>query len=254
MDLSEVIPLIHVRQWGLECPEVVLVHGHVVSSRYMAPVGELLGRWFRVYAPDLPGYGDSPKPPRALTIPELADELGAFVSRLGRPILIGNSMGCQVILDLVARTDIASRIVLIGPTIDADARSAPRQAARIAGDARYEQRLLGLAGIYLSDLWKAGVPEMWAALQHALDDRPEQKAPLVALPALVVRGSNDTVCPHEWAERLVRLMPQGRLMTVPRAGHGIHYSASQRLVDAITPFLLGDDNRESTRTPGHRAQ
>jgi pimeloyl-ACP methyl ester carboxylesterase len=219
----------------------------------MAPLGELLGRWFRVYAPDLPGYGDSPKPPRALTIRELADELGEFASRLEKPILIGNSMGCQVIVDLVARTDIASRIVLIGPTIDAQARSAFRQAARMAADAPYEQRLPGLAGIYLSDLWKAGVPAMWAALQHALHDRPEQKAPSVAVPALVVRGAKDAVSPHEWAERLAKLMPQGGLMTVPRAGHGIHYSASQRLVDAILPFLLGDDDRESTRTPSHRA-
>jgi pimeloyl-ACP methyl ester carboxylesterase len=253
LDDSEVVPLIHVRQWGLKGPEVILVHGHVVSSRYMAPLGQLLGRRFRVYAPDLPGYGNSPKPPRTLTIRELADELGAFASRFDKPILIGNSMGCQVMIDLVARTDLASRIVLIGPTIDSEARSVLRQATRVGADALYEQRLPGLATIYLSDLWKAGVPAMWAALQHALDDRPEQKAPLIAVPALVVRGSKDTVAPHGWAERLATLMPQGRLMTVPRAGHGLHYSASQRLVDAILPFLLGDDNRESTRTPSQRA-
>jgi pimeloyl-ACP methyl ester carboxylesterase len=86
----------------------------------MAPLGQLLGRRFRVYAPDFPGYGNSPKPPRTLTIRELADELGAFASRFDKPILIGNSMGCQVMIDLVARTDLASRIVLIGPTIDSE--------------------------------------------------------------------------------------------------------------------------------------
>ena len=49
---------------GLEsCPAVVLVHGLVVSSRYMLPVAEQLAPYYRVYAPDLPGFGKSAKPP-----------------------------------------------------------------------------------------------------------------------------------------------------------------------------------------------
>jgi 2-hydroxy-6-oxonona-2,4-dienedioate hydrolase len=40
-----------------ENPMVVLVHGLVVSSRYMVPAAELLAADYRVYAPDLPGFG-----------------------------------------------------------------------------------------------------------------------------------------------------------------------------------------------------
>src|SRR5438067_13787370 len=36
---------------------VVLVHGAVVSSRYMVPLARQLARDFRVWAPDLPGFG-----------------------------------------------------------------------------------------------------------------------------------------------------------------------------------------------------
>jgi 2-hydroxy-6-oxonona-2,4-dienedioate hydrolase len=45
-------------------PPVVLVHGLVVSSRYMVPLAEVLARWFDVYAPDLAGFGRSEKPSR----------------------------------------------------------------------------------------------------------------------------------------------------------------------------------------------
>ena len=54
---------------GLESrPAVVLVHWLVVSSRYMLPVAERLAPYYRIYAPDLPGFGKSAKPPRVLDV------------------------------------------------------------------------------------------------------------------------------------------------------------------------------------------
>ena len=39
------------------------------------------------------------------------------------------------------------------------------------------------------------------------------------------------------AERAARLLPRGELLTMPGVGHTINYSAPERLVDAIRPFL-----------------
>jgi hypothetical protein len=44
-------------------PTVVLVHGLVVSGRYMLPTLRHLAPSCKVYAPDLPGFGRSEKPP-----------------------------------------------------------------------------------------------------------------------------------------------------------------------------------------------
>jgi 2-hydroxy-6-oxonona-2,4-dienedioate hydrolase len=46
-----------------DSPALILVHGLVVSSRYMVPIAELLSAHYRVYVPDLPGFGKSGKPP-----------------------------------------------------------------------------------------------------------------------------------------------------------------------------------------------
>src|SRR5436190_2195210 len=82
---------------GLALP-VVLVHGLVVSSRYMLPLAERLADHAHVYAPDLPGFGKSDHPERPLDIAGLADGLAAWmhVTGIPRAALIGNSMGCQV--------------------------------------------------------------------------------------------------------------------------------------------------------------
>ena len=50
---------------------VVLVHSIGVASRFMVPVAEVLAPYHRVYAPDLPGFGESGKPAHALSLVDL---------------------------------------------------------------------------------------------------------------------------------------------------------------------------------------
>ena len=114
-------------------PPVVLVHGLIVSSRYLVPLAARLARDYPVYAPDLPGYGESAKPGRVLNVPELADALAAWMRAVGldRAALIGNSFGCQILADFGVRyPDRIERAVLLGPTGDPCGRSASRQVAR----------------------------------------------------------------------------------------------------------------------------
>src|SRR5918911_1358680 len=85
---------------------IVLVHGLGLSHRYMMPVAKTLAATgYRVYLPDLPGFGDSGHPDRVLDIPGLADALAAWMVavRIDRAALLGNSQGCQTIADLAAR-------------------------------------------------------------------------------------------------------------------------------------------------------
>ncbi|HYP04801.1 MAG TPA: alpha/beta hydrolase [Bryobacteraceae bacterium] len=228
------------RQWGSNGPAVVLVHGHVVSSRYMVPLGEALAPHCRVFAPDLPGSGKSPKPPRALDIPQLADALGDFIVARGldSPVLIGNSMGCQIICDLVTRKGMAGRVVLQSPTTDGRARKLYVLLGRFFRSAIHEQRLIPLAAIYLSDLAQAGPFRSWDTLQFMLRDRIEDKR--VDVPALIVRGEYDFIVPDSWVRHLAEVWPNASLLTLAGVAHGLHYSATELFVDAILPFVTGE--------------
>jgi 2-hydroxy-6-oxonona-2,4-dienedioate hydrolase len=52
---------------------VVLVQGLVVSSYYLVPTLKRLAAYHLVYAPDLPGFGESEKPRRVLDVTRLSD-------------------------------------------------------------------------------------------------------------------------------------------------------------------------------------
>lgn len=230
---------IFARYGGLQIPKipVVLVHGLVVSSSYMVPTAQQLASLCPVFALDLPGYGKSFKPDHTLTIVQLANALEGWLAAKGlnRVHLVGNSMGCQIIaqyaLQYPGRID---RVVLQGPTVDRHARSFWPQLWRQVLNSSHEEPGLGLA--IAKDYLAAGMMRALATVREVLRDRIEDKLPGLDLPVLVIRGASDPVCPQEWAEEVVRLLPRGELKVI-LGGHCLNYSRPVELVHGIRPFL-----------------
>ena len=224
-----------------DAPTIVLVHGVAASSRYLIPLAEHLARQARVYVPDLPGYGRSDRPgDHDLPVPGLADTLVAWMGRTGleRPHLIGNSFGCQVIADLASRSpDRVDRLVLQGPTVDPNARSAWRQILRWLAVVPRERPSEG--PVLLRDFWDLGPRRAIEMVRMALEDRIELKLSRIVAPTLVVRGTRDALVPRGWAMEATRLLPDGRLIEIERAAHTINYSQPAWLTQVAWPFLTG---------------
>lgn len=219
-------------------PVVVLVHGIGVSSRYMVPLAAQLANHFRVFAVDLPGYGRSDDPGRVLRLPELADALSLWLEsmHLGPVALLGNSFGCQIVVELAVRDpQRVSAVVLQGPTIDPSARSIPRQLLRSLRSGR-ESPSLGL--VTARDYAACGLGRVAETFRIAVRDPVEHKLPHVRAPALVVRGSRDAVVSEQWAEQVAHLLPHGRLAVVPGAAHAMNYTNPLELARVVRPFLL----------------
>jgi pimeloyl-ACP methyl ester carboxylesterase len=100
-------------------PVVVLLHGLFMDHRtWDAIVGDL-SREFRVVAPDLPGFGDSEKPP-ANKFPYDVDSFAEVVADLyagldlGRAAVVGHALGGAIAIALAARhPELVSRLVLV---------------------------------------------------------------------------------------------------------------------------------------------
>jgi pimeloyl-ACP methyl ester carboxylesterase len=223
-------------------PAVVLVHGLVISSVYMVPTAVRLTPCYRVYAPDLPGFGLSGKPGRVLAIPELADSLLGWMDAVGlaRPVLVGNSLACQVLADLaVRRPDRVRCAVLAGPTMDPSARNALVQMARFVADGPRERPSLVLE--HLPDWYRAGLPRAFGTFRHALRDRIEENLPRMTMPTLVVRGSRDPIAPQRWCEEAARLLPRGRLAVIPGGPHAVNYSTPGPFARLVRAFVGDED-------------
>jgi 2-hydroxy-6-oxonona-2,4-dienedioate hydrolase len=226
-------------------PAVVLVHGVGISSRYMVPTAERLAPYFRVYAPDLPGFGRSAKPSHVLNLTELADALDGWMQAVGleRAVLLGNSFGCQIIVELALRhPERVERAVLQGPTVDPKARTALQQIARWQLNTPREPPSLGV--VTIRDYRECGIRRVVRTFQHSLHDRIEEKLPHMQTPTLIVRGGRDPIVPQRWAEEATRLLPKGRLIVIPGAAHTVNYNSPLELARVVRSFLSGDQPRD----------
>lgn len=224
---------------------LVMVHGLLVSSRYMLAAGVLLAPRFPVYAVDLPGYGKSDKPRATQEIPCLSAILDRWMGALGleRAAVIANSFGCQVATDFALRyPERVARLVLVGPTVDRHHHSALQQTTRLLLDGTREpltyERIIGL------DLWDMGPRRALRMAGVCLRDYIEERLPRIEVPTLVVRGERDPLVPQQWAEEVAAMLPKGRLVVVPGAAHVAHYDAADRFVALVQPFLGGEGSSQ----------
>lgn len=219
-------------------PPIVFVHGLGVSSRYMVPLARALASEFPVHAVDLPGFGLSTKPPRALPVAELGRALSEWL--LGRglehAVVVANSFGCQVVAELVtAYAPPVQGVVLLAPTVDPEARSIVKHLGRWILTVPWEKP--SLAPVIAIDYMAAGLSRVQRTSRFAEDDRIETKLPRIEAPVLVVRGSRDSVVPQRWAEAAAALPPHGRLELLRGAGHCLNFSAAQETAALVRSFV-----------------
>ena len=85
-------------------PAVVLIHGHPFNRSMWAPQLAALRPAYRVIAPDLRGFGDSPVTAGTVTMRELAGDVERLLDRIGvgPAAVVGLSMGGLVVMELAA--------------------------------------------------------------------------------------------------------------------------------------------------------
>lgn len=201
----------------------VLVHGIGVSPAYFRPLAEELALGDRVHAVELPGFGRTPKPGRALSIEEFAACIWDALDQLGvrEPILVGHSMGAQIVVEMAIQRPGRQLLVLLGPTVDASAHSVVRQGLRLAWDTATEPPIV--AATILRDYFRGGLRWYLASLRGMMRHRIEQRIPLVAGPVLLMRGGRDRISPLRWLERLARCAQEARVDELPGEGHVLMY-------------------------------
>ncbi|MFS0700621.1 alpha/beta fold hydrolase [Cellulomonas sp. 179-A 4D5 NHS] len=222
---------------GTRGPTLVLVHGIGVSGRYFAPLADVLARDHDVLVPDLPGFGRSPRGGQRPTIEDLAATLRDYLraAELDRPVLVGHSMGAQVVVEAMRQAPGAARRgVCIGTVIDSRARNPVRQALRLARDGLHEP--LRANAIITSDYLRAGPRWYTAMLRPMLGYATEEAAAQVSDELLFVRGEKDPICTRRWQAELAAAAPRGRSAEVAGAGHVAMYTHPED----VAALVLGE--------------
>ena len=108
-----------IRYWqvGLQGPAVLLVHGIAASVEYWMHNINELGKHFRVYAVDMPGFGRSDKPCNMqFSAENLASFLKDFLQhwQINNATLVGHSLGGIVCLQFaISHPELLEKLVLV---------------------------------------------------------------------------------------------------------------------------------------------
>ncbi|WP_439382565.1 alpha/beta fold hydrolase [Amycolatopsis lexingtonensis] len=242
---------------------VLLVHGHPFDRSMWRPQTEYLAaRGHRVVTPDLRGYGGSRTEDTETGLDVFANDLVGLADHLGldRFVLGGLSMGGQIVMQLVADHPARVEALLLADTfagLDTPEAKQARYdtAARIteAGMERYADELLPKM---ISKRTRATRPDVEAHVRKMMRDAPEEGAAAalrgragrpdytptlkhIAVPTLVVVGSEDEFTPVADAELIHREIAGSTLVVVEGAGHLPNLERETEFDDALSAFLTG---------------
>ncbi len=143
--------------------DFVLVHGIGVSARSYGPTAAQLAQHGDIYLIDLPGYGRSPRPDIDMGIAAHAHVVADFLTDLSldHPVLVGHSMGTQVVVQLAADTpELVDHIALIAPVLPPAARGVTAAARLLVRDGLREPPSVTAMAVY-DYLVRSGVVHMW---------------------------------------------------------------------------------------------
>ncbi|HEX9966158.1 MAG TPA: alpha/beta hydrolase [Allosphingosinicella sp.] len=250
--------------------DVLLLHGAMTTHHdWLTGPADALARTHRVTIPDRPGHGLSRRPRFIGTPRDQAGQIAAGLDHLGvGPVVIaGHSYGALVALALAERFPERVRaLVLVSPLAFPEPRllehtiMAPRSVplvgpllSRLARHSGFDRaavewiQAVMFSPAAISAAWKQSFPYEQVLDPDVLVSEGEDSAsmlplspagtlalPTITSPVHVLVGTADRVVEQErHGKALARLLPDGRLTQVDGAGHMLHHTHSEFVLNAV---------------------
>lgn len=252
-------------------PPIVFLHGLGASSITWRENISPLAEHFTVYAPDIPGHGDSVKLGVDYTTDAGVSLVLGFLDAVGAPAaaLAGSSMGGLIaLLTALRHPERVSHLVLIntagfGREIAGYLRvmSLPLLGELLEGpthrSAKAMMRLVfGSRKAYPEDLFQelvrtralpGGRDAVLRSLRQGVDlfgmkrrYRLLHRLRELRMPLMIVWGALDPVFPPKHAHAAAEAAPQARFLFFPDAGHWPHMEEAERFNAEVAAFLHGE--------------
>lgn len=239
---------------------LLLIHGYPLNRTMWEPQLHGLADVAHVIAPDLWGFGES-EPVSDTTMRIYAEEVRDLAEALGAAepaVVCGLSMGGYVAFEYFRRyRGRVAGLILANTKAGADtpegkagrdkgATLAKEQGAAAIAEAMLPKMLSPKTYASNSELVQrvkrmmesASVPGIVAALM-AMKERPDSTPTLLEIkqPALVVGGADDQLFPQSEFETIAKGLSNGRLETLPDAGHMSNLEQPELFNQAVRLYL-----------------
>lgn len=263
---------LHTIRHGPDPARFVLLHGLASNARMWDGVGaSLASRGIGSVAVDLRGHGQSPKPDDGYDFDTVTDDLLSLLSRSGgrsgpvdgRPVVVGQSYGGNVVVALAARyPELVSGIVCVdGGAIDLRARFASLEECLDAMKPPYaqfdgispetEEHYLrqvhadwpetGIQGVLAGyEVVDGGIRSRLTWERHRQivramwDEPPTAQFPTIKVPVLFLTATERM---RPGVEAALRVLPDGRAIWFEGAHHDVHAQRPVEVADALMSML-----------------
>jgi pimeloyl-ACP methyl ester carboxylesterase len=233
---------------------VVLVHGLGARAEDWLNLAPHLARaGYRVYLPDLPGYGQSEKPANfSYSVPDEAAMVVGFLDALGlkQVDLGGWSMGGWIVQRVAAAQPARVRKLLLFdsagiyemPTWDTRLFTPTTPAELDQLDALLMPAPPKVPDFIAGDILRHSERNAWVirrALASMLTGRytTDGLLPGLKMPVLIVWGAEDRITPLSQAVKMHNFVPQSQLDVIPGCGHLAPSQCVPQVAPDVVAFL-----------------
>ena len=239
---------------------IVLIHGHPFDRSMWNDQKQALTESYRVITPDLRGYGETTVIAGKTLLEDFARDLGSLLDALkvDRIVLGGLSMGGQIVFAFYQLFPRRVRALILADTF-AQLDSEEGRRKRLEGADRLVREGMGpyadenlpkmvskstitdrpLAANHVLEMMRAAHPEGAAAAMRGRSERPDYTLLLstIAVPTLIVVGSEDEFTPVSDAEFMHQRIPNSQLVVIEDTGHMPNLERPDVFNQAVLEFL-----------------
>ena len=251
---------IHYRIDGTGNNRVLLLHGWGCDMTLMQPVADALKKEYRTLTVDLPGHGDSNKPPEPWGVAEYAACLLELLHRLSfiPCSVIAHSFGCRIATLLEAEhSDIFEKIIFTGaagirPMLSEEAKKRNLRYQQLKGYCEYIKKIPALGK--MAARWEERLRQKYGSRDYnALDEKMRGTFVKVvnqdlsvlyerfSSPTLLIWGDADTETPLWMAHEMEKLIPDAGLVIFEGGTHFAYLEQLHRFITIVLQFLKGDE-------------
>ncbi|MFL6246555.1 MAG: alpha/beta fold hydrolase [Thermoanaerobaculia bacterium] len=228
-------------------PLVVLLHGFPESRKtWTRQLPALAAAGFRAVAPDLRGYGDSPKPRgiKPYRMSEIAADVAELIESLhGAPCaVVGHDWGAAAAWTLaMERPELLRQLVILNvphpSAIAREARRSLRQKLNLSYQVFFQLPVLPeLVMKVLTRQWRRDFTPMlnyYRALRY-----PRTPTRFIETPTLIIWGEGEPVFLASGLENLDKWIRDVRIERIANAGHFVQRDAAERVNELLIDSLL----------------
>lgn len=227
---------------------VVMLHGWGANIELFRNAAALISTKYKVAAPDMPGFGETPEPPAEWTVDDYTDFAVKFISALGlkKVILLGHSFGGRVIIKMANRKDLPfeiTKIIFVDAAGIKPEKSAEQKMKEsvskfgkklLSGTPKLLNKLQSMTG---SQDYRDASPLMRRILVNVVNEDLKDLLPNIKQSTLLIWGTADTATPLSDAKLMEQLIPDAGLAEIPGCGHYSFLENPVLFNAIITSFL-----------------